>query len=58
MPSFLQITLHGSNLESVYKVFPMEILPEEYLPDEYTGKNAGSCQSITGKYWPLIMVTS
>ena len=50
MSYFFQITIHGDNLESVYKVFPMEILPVEYLPDEYTGKNAGTCQSIVGKF--------
>lgn len=44
-----RITVHGNNLESVYKVFPMEVLPEEYLPDEYTGKNPGSCKSLLDK---------
>lgn len=44
-----RITLHGSNLESVYKVFPMEMLPDEYLPDDYEGKSAGSVKNIIDK---------
>ena len=33
----LQFIMCGSNMESVYKVFPKEILPVEYLPDDYKG---------------------
>ncbi len=41
--------MHGSNMESVYKVIPMEMLPVEYLPDDYKEPNAGTVQSIVGK---------
>jgi len=41
-----RITMHGDNLESLYKVIPMRLLPEEYLPDDYTGEKNGNVQSI------------
>ena len=35
---------HGSQLESLYDVVPMECLPDEYLPDDYEGPRVGSMQ--------------
>lgn len=40
--------VHGSNLESIYKVIPKSLLPEEYLPDEYEGPSAGPIDKIIG----------
>ena len=45
--------MHGSNLESVYKHIPLNLLPAEYLPDEYDGPHAGSLKTITGQYTQL-----
>ena len=42
--------MHGSNLEEIYKIIPMEMLPDEYLPDDYTGKSAGPIKGLNGKF--------
>lgn len=44
-----QIHAH-ENMESLYKVIPMELWPTEYLPDDYKGPSAGSMASISGIY--------
>jgi len=35
-------------MESLYKIFGMDVLPEEYLPDDYTGPSIGPLQQIIG----------
>jgi hypothetical protein len=33
-------------LESLYKIFPVDMWPDEYLPDDYKGPSAGSIKDI------------
>jgi len=49
-----RMTVH-SNLESLYKHVPMEMLPEEYLPDDYKGPCAGSIKQICDNVKKQIM---
>jgi len=34
------------NMESMYKILPMELWPDEFLPDDYTGPSAGPLKTI------------
>jgi len=40
-----RINCHDT-MESLYKIFPMELWPREYLPDDYKGPSAGSVSDI------------
>jgi len=41
-----RIFIHN-DLESLYKIVPMDMWPEEYLPDDYKGPSAGPMQAIS-----------